>query len=207
MKIVCPSCRADIPLDDVNVSTDVALCRRCKSHFSYSELLAASGAGEVDLQRPPTGTWFRRTPLGFAVGASTRSPEAFFLVPFMCVWSGISLGGIYGKQIASGIFDFASSLFGIPFLLGTLYFGTLAVMKVCGKVVVSVDRDEGAVFTGVGPIGWRQRFNWREVTTVRSNEGKIMLEGQRRIDLASLLNSERLYFILAALRRMRLERH
>ena len=63
---------------------------------------------------------------------------AFFLVPFMCVWSGGSLGGIYGSQFFQSKFDLSMSLFGIPFVLGTLLFGSFALMTVCGKVVVSI---------------------------------------------------------------------
>ena len=39
MKAVCPKCRGAIPLDDVNVATDIALCRRCEQTFAYSELI------------------------------------------------------------------------------------------------------------------------------------------------------------------------
>ena len=70
----------------------------------------------------------------------------------MCVWSGFSLGGIYGSQIAAGEFNLGLSLFGIPFVLGTLFFGSLAVMTVRGKVVIAVDRNAGRIFTGVGRI-------------------------------------------------------
>ena len=51
-----------------------------------------------------------------SLGATTRSPIAFFLVPFMCVWSGGSLGGVYGSQVLNGEFDLGISLFGIPFI-------------------------------------------------------------------------------------------
>lgn len=55
---------------------------------------------------------------GFEISATTESPIAFFLVPFMLVWSGGSLGGIYGTQIANGHFNLFLSLFGIPFCNG-----------------------------------------------------------------------------------------
>ncbi|PYJ00454.1 MAG: hypothetical protein DME25_20645, partial [Verrucomicrobia bacterium] len=100
--------------------------------------------------------------------------------------------------------------FGIPFVLGTLLFGSIAVMSVCGKVVVTVDGDDGAIFTGVGPIGWRRKFNWREVSAIRrtekyGNRGSVLqqitFEGQKRLNFAAGVKDERLDFLFRALRR------
>ena len=38
----------------------------------------------------------------------------------MLIWSGGSLGGIYGTQIANQEFSLLQSLFGIPFIIGTI---------------------------------------------------------------------------------------
>ncbi len=196
-------------MDDVNVSTDVALCRHCGQNWSYAELIQ-DNTTEIDLLNPPKGAWFRDTPpRGFQAGVSTRSAIAFFLVPFMCVWSGISLGGIYGTQFARGHFSLGISLFGIPFILGTLLFGGAAVMSACGKVTVTVEGDDGILFTGVGPIGLRRRFSWRNVTKVRLTETygrrsvcqQITFDGLKQYNFAGGINSERLNFMLAALRK------
>jgi hypothetical protein len=212
MKTICPTCQAEIPLADVNVSTDLALCRRCGKTFAFSRLVEEQTPSPVDLSRPPRGSWFHSDMSGFEVGSTTRSAGAFFLVPFMCVWSGFSLGGIYGTQIVKGQFNLMMSLFGIPFVLGTLLFGSIAVMSVCGKVSVRVRGNEGMVFTGVGPIGWRRRFDWSDVTGLRLTErtgsrgaisNQISFEGNKRLDFASGLKAERLDFMIAALRQMR----
>jgi hypothetical protein len=205
----------EIPLEDINVSTDIALCRRCGEQSKYSNLIEDGESSTVDLTAPPGGAWFRQIPpRGFEVGVSTRSAIAFFLVPFMCVWSGFSLGGIYGTQFVKGHFNLKMSLFGIPFILGTLLFGSIAVMAVCGKVVVQVDGDAGVIFTGVGPLGWRRRFSWRGVSAIRKttkygNRGSISeqltFEGEKRLNFAAGVKSERLEFMLAALRQMRRE--
>jgi hypothetical protein len=102
------------------------------------------------------------------------------------------------------------SLFGIPFFLGTLLFGSIAVMSVCGKVTVSVDGDDGVIFTGVGPIGWRRRFDWRKVSSIRRTEKvgnrggvseQITFEGETRLNFAAGIKTERLDFMLAMLRK------
>lgn len=210
-KTLCPKCRLGIPLEDVNVSTDLALCRQCGQTWSYADLVDDSETLDFNLMNPPKGAWFREIPpRGFVAGVSTRSPIALFLVPFMCVWSGFSLGGIYGTQFVKGEFSLTQSLFGIPFLLGTLLFGSIAIMSVCGKVVVSVDGDGGTIFSGVGPLGWRRRFNWRKVSAIRRTEKRgnrgstsqqLTLEGEERLNFASGVKEERLDFMLAALRK------
>lgn len=212
MNSFCPKCRVPIPLTDVNVATDLALCRACGETFSFAALQETAEAESVDLARPPRGAWFHKDNRGFEAGASTRSWAALFLVPFMAVWSGFSLGGIYGSQMWKGEFNLGMSLFGIPFVLGTLLFGSLALMSVCGKVVVSVRGPDGLVFTGIGPVGWRRRFRWNEVTGVRrsssaDSEGhrtqRITLEGPATLHFGTGLSEARRDFLLAALNQMR----
>jgi hypothetical protein len=207
-KAICPKCHTEIPLEDVNVSTDLALCRQCGQTWSYADLVQDSQIPDFNTMVPPSGAWFREIPPdGFETGVSTRSAIAFFLVPFMCVWSGFSLGGIYGTQFTKKHFSLGQSLFGIPFILGTLLFGSIAVMSVCGKTVVRVRGDDGVVFTGVGPVGW---LNWRKVSAIRRTEKygnrgsvsqQITLEGEKRLNFAAGVRDERLDFMLAVLRK------
>ena len=84
-------------------------------------------------------------------------------------------------------------------------------MSVCGKVLVRVQGNDGVVFTGVGPIGWRRRFEWNGVSAVRTTEhtgsrgatsNQITLEGKRRLDFGSGIKTDRLDFMLVALRQM-----
>jgi hypothetical protein len=84
MQITCPTCRAAIATGDINVSTDVALCRLCGNTFHISEALGGTSSilgslmssivpptGAVDLNSPPSGAWYRPEPDGFSAGAST----------------------------------------------------------------------------------------------------------------------------------------
>jgi hypothetical protein len=210
--LTCPQCGSQIPLDDVNVTTNVALCRRCGQNWNYSELIADNAAERFDPQiseNPPAGAWYRELPpRGFEVGVSTRSSQFIFLVPFICIWSGISIGGIYGGQIAKRHFNPGQSLFGIPFVIGTVYLCGTAVMAAAGKVVVTVDGDEGVVFTGVGPIGRRRRFNWYNVKSVRQTETKrsarriTLFAGEKQIHFGGFgLKEERFNFLLGMLRK------
>jgi hypothetical protein len=211
MDWVCPLCRSAIAMDDINVATDIALCRRCGKTFSFSELVGGSTRAVSDLMAPPNGAWFEQLADGFRAGATTRSWMALFVVPFTCLWSGMSLSGIYGKQITSGQFDPTSSLFGLPFLLGSVVLVGYCAMTVAGKVEVS-QRGEGlAVFTGIGWLGWTSNYMWSDFSSVREDRGRsgfnwnrqgvtIVLEGRRRAAFGTMLNEERRYFVLSALR-------
>ena len=213
MKITCPTCSKQIPPNQLNVETDVALCSQCNEAFSIATLVAAGqDSGDFDFSDTPRGTWFSETFAGWTIGATTRSPIAFFLVPFMCVWSGFSLGGIYGMQIVEGKFNLGLSLFGIPFVIGTLIFGSIAVMSVCGKIILTVDNDMGHIFTGVGAIGWKRYFDWASITRIEDDhlglhysgsQGLVIaLVGKTRLKFGSMLTESRRFFFLQGLRKL-----
>lgn len=212
LEVVCPRCHGDIPLEDINVANDIALCRKCAYNFSFAEAVQQN-VEYVDLNKPPKGIWYKRTPDGFELGCSTRSAIAFFLVPFMAVWSGFSIGGIYGTQIAKGHFSLGQSLFGIPFLIGTIIFGSIAVMSVCGKFCVRAEGKDGEVFIGAGPVGYRKKFRWDQVRDIRTqikrgSEGnqyeQILIDADSPIGIPNIPNS-RFSFMLNALRQLRRE--
>lgn len=216
MQVRCPNCDAQMNPEDVNVGADTAFCRKCDEAFALSKLIHMEEAAAVDLDHPPKGAWFERTFDGFTVGATTRHPAAFFIVPFMCVWSGGSLGGIYGSQIATGNYSVILSLFGIPFLLFSILFWAIALMTVCGRVVLKVEGTAGGILTGVGSIGRKKLFNWLDVSGVREQQAradspghqgaKIVLEGKERVEFGKMLRQERRYFIVQVLRKMLAER-
>jgi hypothetical protein len=224
MQITCPTCRAKIATDDINVSTDVALCRSCGNTFHISEILGGTSSilaslvnsvvppsGPVDLNSPPSGAWYRPKADGFTAGASTRSWSALFLVPFTCVWAGGSMFGIYGTQIIKGHFNLPMSLFGLPFLIGSCFLVSFCAMMTLGKVSVSVHGDRLAVFTGIGPFGITRTASLSEFKTISEDFASgamnnnrtsrvIRLEGSRSMAFGSMLSTERRYFLLAALR-------
>ncbi|HLY43153.1 MAG TPA: hypothetical protein VKR52_18205 [Terracidiphilus sp.] len=211
MDVICPSCRSRIAPDDINVATDVALCRSCGNTFRLSEIIGAVPSSSIDPGSPPSGAWFEPLPDGFRAGATTRNWFAIFIVPFTCVWSGGSLGGIYGTQIAKGHFALGPSLFGIPFLIGSCFLISWCVMSVAGQVVITRNLNQLSIFTGVGPIGWTRHYAFSDFRTAREdfsrytagwnrNGGVIRLEGQRGIGFGSMLTTERRYFLIGILR-------
>src|SRR4051812_10763885 len=130
MVVTCPHCASSLAPEDINVEADTALCRSCGEAARFSDLLHPHPPSESPV--PPRGTWDNDDGVERCIGASTRSPMALVLVPFMCVWSGLSLGGIYGSQIVSGKFNPVMSLFELPFLAGSLIFWAWTAMTVFG---------------------------------------------------------------------------
>lgn len=210
MKMTCPTCQAVVPANRLNFDTDVAVCEQCNETFSISRL----GLDGFDINDPPSGAWFEDFGDGWQIGATTRSRSAFFVIPFMCVWSGGSLGGIYGSRI-NGQINLFAFIFGIPFVLATLILGCCAVMYVCGKMTVTVNQNnDGFVFAGVGPIGWTRRFDWASIISVEeapwpfdrkspgTNGLTISLIGQSPLKFGSLLLGPRRYYLIQALRKL-----
>jgi len=211
MNTICPSCGSAIVVEDINVSTDLALCRACGKTFRFSEIVSDGSASGPDLSSPPNGAWYEPLPNGFRVGATTRSWIALFLIPFTCVWSGISMYGLYWTQVASGRFDPVSSLFGLPFFFGTCFLVVGCVLMTVGKVTITQFSDRLSIFTGVGWFGWTRNYSWSDFRSVRedfvmssynfNHQGRtIALEGKRMITFGSLWSSERRYFVLSVLR-------
>lgn len=119
--------------------------------------------------------------------------------------------GIYGTQLMKGQFNLPMSLFGLPFLIGSIFLVSWCAMSLVGKVTVSVHGDRLAIFTGVGPFGITRTASLSEFKSVREDFGYgsmnsnrtsrvIRLEGSRSMAFGSMLSNERRYFLVGALR-------
>ncbi len=206
----CPKCNSVIENDKINIQTDIAQCTSCNEVFKISESLNVVDE-KFDINDPPAGAWIKNDYDVVIIGATTKSPIAFFLVPFMLVWSGGSLGGIYGYQIMSGEFNLFMSLFGIPFILGSILFWSLALMAIWGKVEMTLDKTGGKIFTGLGTIGITKKFEWKDITTIKESQtnlnypgsrgSKIILDGKKRISFGSGLKENRRYYLFRSLQK------
>jgi hypothetical protein len=209
----CIHCSATIATDDINVASDIALCRACGKSMPFSSLASIPGADAVDLTRPPKGVSLEDDVFyGKVLGYRKRSPMVFFLIPFMLVWSGISLGGIYGSQIASGEFDPAASLFGIPFLIGTVVMLVFIVFMLFGRTRIWFHRGICHIFMGVGKLGWTRRHECTPETQVAirmsnvrvNNQPKPGIElktGERKTMFGTMWSEDAQAFIATAMRR------
>lgn len=206
----CPKCSSQIQPNKININTDVAQCIECNYIFKISENIESYIDDGFNISNSPNGTWYKKEFNTTIIGATTRSPIAFFIVPFMVIWSGMSLGGIYGTQITQREFDLSLSLFGIPFLIGSIIFWSFALMSIWGKVELTLNNKGGKIFTGIGNIGLIKKFEWNDIEKITErqtnfrypgNQGaKIVLEGKKRISFGTGVKEERRYYLFKAIK-------
>ncbi|MCB1143863.1 MAG: hypothetical protein KDK54_16555 [Leptospiraceae bacterium] len=202
----CPKCEEDVPEDSLNEETDLGKCLQCGETFKISEVKAINF--QSDWKQPPDGAYLIHEKDTTILGASTRSNQATFFVPFSIFWIGAILRGIFGGQISSGEFDLNLTLVGIPFLLGSILLISFTLMLTIGKVEFTIDRSGVRIFTGIGSIGKKESFTWSELKKVNitltqyTNRAKNMtqiiqieLKGGRILDIGKLVSEERLSYL------------
>ncbi len=212
----CPNCSSIVLPENINVATDVAQCKSCHTVFRLSEHLPQSAPKSTlavdplfDLNTPPKGIVVEEVDGNLVINSTTRSIGiAIFMTLFMTVWSGASLGGIYGTQIINGKFDLAMSLFGLPFLGGSILFWSIALMAMFGRVKVTINRNQVEIFTGIGKLGRTKVIALDDISkvyekTTRGSKGgtstSIALEGRSIYQFGRGLSFERQRYVLNAL--------
>jgi hypothetical protein len=155
----CQSCRATIALADVNVANDIALCRACGKTMPFSEIAPIPGAENIDLTRPPKGLRIEESPIhGTSIIYRKIPLVVIFLIPFTAVWSGGAMFGIYGSQIREGRFDPATSLFGLPFFIGTMFLVSFILFCLFGRWRIGYSGGVLSAVLEMGPVGWTRRL-------------------------------------------------
>jgi len=237
---ICPKCQQAIPADAINVAMDVAHCRSCNQARNLSDLVLGAWEPDVavDLQNPPKGTWFRREVGLTVIGGTHRSlGAAIATLLFGLFWNGVVsvfvafalastvkllgvalpswIPNLDGEQLGWGVTIFLW-LFLTPFIVIGLAMIVAFFSAIGGKTEVRLEMSEGMVFVGVGSLGWKKRFNLREVRGVRViDESWIDSEGDQRrktgiiiethdgknVEFGSVLTRERMLFVAEALRR------
>ena len=96
----CLHCNTVISLDDVNVASDLALCRGCGRTMKFSEIAPMAGAAEVDELHPPKGVRLEESVIhGQTIIYKKISPIVYFLIPFTAVWSGGRCSGSMARRL------------------------------------------------------------------------------------------------------------
>jgi len=142
------------------------------------------------------------------IGCGARSKFALFIVPFAIIWSAGGVGiptSIILKGNAPPMIYFVLAVFG----LGAICVLSVAAYACLGKLVVSLRGSDGVIFMGIGPLGWKRRFDVSNVQTVFIGQSDItqngqtvpaiVIEGPKRIKFASGMSEERLNFMAGAL--------
>lgn len=190
----CPRCNGRIRTRDINVQEGVAVCRGCEAVTRLRELAEDADVSSADPASPPRGCRFSSDGVRTVVHASARSLGGALGLLFAAVfWNGIvsvfvllaiagtlhhALGSVPewfpAPPMDSGVMPLGITIFLWVFLtpfiaIGALLAGT-TLLAAGGRVEVRVDGERGSVFLGVGPLGWRRRFDVREVKSVTLGE-------------------------------------
>lgn len=211
MKINCPTCKKTISGSSINVEKDLAHCIDCNEVFSISPFIKkeASSLKHVNLDNPPKGIYFNESEGEFKLTIPTRSYGALFLIPFTLAWGGGSMIGIYGTQLYNLKFSVVQSLFGLPFLIGTIVLTGLSLMSIMGKILITLNNSECIVFTGVGNLGIIKTCKLSENTDVEeqaytsnnnNQNSTIQITGINQISFGSFLNRDQKLFVIKYLR-------
>ena len=173
MEFHCPECGLPIAVADLAPAQGIAVCRFCEKPYPFAacqEAIPFEQRNVIPEHALPKGVVLEETMDGFRLILSARSCIAFFLVPFTLFWVGGSVGGIYGTQIAKGEFNLWISLFGIPFLAGSVLLIAITVMAVAGRCVVELAGGKFSIRTGALGVYRTQSAAWDDVVSCRLTE-------------------------------------
>ena len=238
----CSKCKAEIPESDVNVANDVAFCRRCNLAQKLSAMVHGIQLDtHIDLNRPPPGAWYRSGTFGPVLGATHRSIGVAIGTLAVCLfWNGIvSVFVLLAVSSTLNLLNIPAPewfpvprmnddvmgvgmtiflwLFLTPFIaIGLAMIGAF-LSALAGRTEVRLRPSEGAVFTGIGLLGWSRRFNpqnvkdvrmdekrWRDSDGDRQSKTEIVIELQegKAIRFGSMLREERRLFVAAGTRKL-----
>ena len=191
----CPECGAELPFADVNVGADVGLCRKCGRSGPFLRSAAVPTMSDEELARPPKGVSLRRE-FGDAltIVAKPKKGALAFLVPFMALWSGASIAGIYVAPLAKGEFQMAAGLLGLPFLLGTAALAGIIAYLIFGETRVTIAKGRVKVFTGVFGHGRTREAAFGKGTVVALRDSSLSVNNVPQQEIALTRGGEEFAF-------------
>ncbi len=204
MEVVCNSCKSKINSENINVAKDTAYCSACENIMALSELASTASNTNFKPGSSEPGIKIIDQSHNWSIEARNFGPFSLLFVIFTALWSGGSLSGIYGRQIITGVFDLEQSLFGLPFLIGSIFLIPFTLRSVFGRTVISNENGKALIFVGIGKIGRYRRFEWRSIDRISlpsdPKQKYISLEGSSSLSFGFFLSHKKLYFIANFLR-------
>ena len=238
----CSRCGKEIPSEDVSVANDVAYCRTCNLSHRLSALTQGTELdASIDLTNPPAGAWYSSVGMGPVIGATHRSVgTAIGALAISLFWNGIVsvfvLVAISGtlRNLGISVPDWFPApvmndspmsvgmtiflwIFLTPFILIGLTMIGAFLSSIGGRTEVRINNADGVVFTGVGMLGYRRRFDasavkevrlddkqWRDSDGDRRSKTCIVIEMRdgKQIKLGTMLTPERRKFLAGAVRKV-----
>ncbi len=228
---LCPVCGTEYHSESINIKEGVALCPGCGQLSRLSDVVAEDQSVVERISQPPRGCTVVDAGREILVRASLRSVVGFFGSLFVCLfWNGIvsvfvliAVSGLYSNLVGplpewfpspdDGDMPLGMTLFlcifMIPFVVIGLGMVGALFMNLAGRVEVKIGEDEASVFTGIGPIGWRRRFDPSQVHGVKLGYAKwesngshnelIVIDADRTVKFGTMLRDGRREWLRAIL--------
>lgn len=155
MAIQCPNCAGEVPVEQVNIGVDTALCPHCRQMFRPSEMLGprsgdtedwssfgTSVAPEKPTDRDVVMEYFEDGGVGMYLPPGDSGKRSRFYFTFSILWNAIvfAVGGGFGWGMVQGDVPWLMVLFFIPFMA----VGVLLLFWGCwlawGSTSVGLDR-------------------------------------------------------------------
>lgn len=160
-KYKCPSCESTIPMDDINVGQNVALCRSCGISCAFSNLVNEEEDDRI-LASPPKHLTIEKTPQGITMIYRKRGFTAIFVILFAILWTGM----IWGVMVPSILQKNPEELlFCIPFIIADVLILCAACFFLFGKSIISASPGKGTYSCGIGIFKISRSFSLTHQTT------------------------------------------
>lgn len=214
----CPKCSTTVLTQNINFQAGIAKCTHCKTIFKVSENLSDGTYETFDINTPPSGVSFRRDADITIISATTRSGSAIFFAFFTFLFSYPVFEGIVDPKSFEREHSATHSyidllLFILMCIIVSVYFCRATLMAIFGKLALTLDRQGGKIFIGIGKIGFTQRFMWNEISSIDEQivytgasdnliTKEIAIKGKKAITFGSGLSDDRRYYILHALKKI-----
>lgn len=102
--------------------------------------------------------------------------------------------GIYGTQFQEGEFDMGISLFGIPFLIGSIVLVGMVLYTLFGKWKINLNSGLLEVGTGIGPVAWKRSIRYHSDSRVRIKATKLKSDDHIQKAVSVETDAEELQF-------------
>lgn len=148
-------------------------------------------------------------------------PMILPMVPFVCVWTYMTVGKVYIEPLMEGL-PITNGLSGVPFVLGALYLWGIAVVLLFGRGRVRLENGQGRYTFKVFGIGVSRSFELRGNTDVEIEAPKMagggglslpfgagqdalcIYNGYRSVTICKGWSSDAIDFVAALLRQKRI---
>jgi len=178
--ILCPACQTPIPLEEVNASTNIALCRACGQTSSFAEL-AAWRDEEALLGSPPKNLRIEECADGSIKMTYKRIPfVAYFILPVLLLWGYSFLWKPYIQPWLDGSYVLHSQSGTPPVIHLIIIFSALAGWLFFGSWRIILRDGLGKVLIGLGPLFYTRSFYYDRTSQIHLVPSNIRVNRVRQ---------------------------